>query len=480
LPLDLTSSEPSGSAARFLRIANAITLAIARGRLTAGERLPSSRDLAQQLGVHRNTVLAAYRELLAEDWIRCERGRGTFVSRSLPHSPRAQSRRGRPREAPAFDLRGAAPPAVPAALEPGMQYLYGGLPDLGLLPGAALSRAYRRALQRPGDVLAYGDPRGHVSLRTALATMLRTARGLELDENGIVVTRGSQMALALSARALFRPGDIVAVESLGYPPAWQALKSAGARLVPVAVDRDGIDVGALGKVCERKAVRGVYVTPHHQYPTTVTLSAARRMALLELAKTRRLSILEDDYDHEFHYEGQPVLPLAARDDHGLVVYVGTLSKVLAPGLRIGYVVAAPELLERIVAQRYYLDRQGDLASERAVAELIEDGEMSRHLRRARRVYLERRDSCVSELRQRFAQRLSFRVPKGGMSLWLQVHGTSVERWLERCTKRGVAFQVGGQFTWQQRSVPYVRLGYGALPPDAMSRALEVLWQEFRA
>jgi GntR family transcriptional regulator/MocR family aminotransferase len=212
----------------------------------------------------------------------------------------------------------------------------------------------------------------------------------------------------------------------------------------------------------------------------VTLSAGRRLALLELARAQRMVVLEDDYDHEFHYEGQPVLPLAARDDHGVVVYVGTMSKVLAPGLRTGYVVGAPELVERIVALRYYLDRQGDLASERAVAEIIEDGELGRHLRRTRRVYLERRNHCVSELRDRFGDHLEFQVPKGGMSLWLGVHGTPVEPWFERCQRAGVGFQPGGWFTWQQRSVPRIRLGYAAVDQATMSRALDVMWQQFRA
>jgi GntR family transcriptional regulator/MocR family aminotransferase len=298
-------------------------------------------------------------------------------------------------------------------------------------------------------------------------------------DDAIVITRGSQMGLALSARALFRPGDLVAVEALGYPPAWEALRSAGARLVPVPVDDGGVDVDALERLCEKKPLRGVYLTPHHQYPTMVTLSAGRRLGLLELARAKRLVVLEDDYDHEFHYEGQPVLPLAARDEHGVVVYIGTLSKVLAPGLRLGYVVGAPALVERIVALRYYLDRQGDLASERAVAELIEDGELARHLRRTRRVYLERRNHCVSELRRRFGDHLQFQVPKGGMSLWLAVRGRSVEAWFERCLRAGVGFQPGGSFTWRQKPIPRLRLGYAAVDCDAMSRALDVMWREFR-
>lgn len=481
LPLPIELGMKDASTPAFLQIASSISSAIAQGRLGKNQRLPSSRELAQQLGVHRNTVLAAYRELFAEDWIRSERGRGTFVSDALPAESRTQRPRQTKRRTMGYDLRARAPTALPRQLlKPDLIPLYGGLPDLRLIPNAALSRAYRRALRRPLDVLNYGDPRGHASLRTALRGLLREQRGLDVEDDGIVITRGSQMGLALSARALFKPGDLVAVEALGYQPAWEALRSAGARLVPVPVDDGGLDVDALGKLCERKPVRGVYLTPHHQYPTMVTLSAGRRLALLELARARRLVVLEDDYDHEFHYEGQPVLPLAARDDHGVVVYIGTLSKVLAPGLRTGYVAAAPELVERIVRLRYFLDRQGDLASERAVAELIDDGELGRHLRRTRRVYLERRNHCVSELRHKFGEQLEFQVPRGGMSLWLTVRGIAVEPWFERCQRAGVGFQPGGWFSWHKKSLPRIRLGYAAVETGTMSRALDLMWREFRS
>jgi len=180
----------------------------------------------------------------------------------------------------------------------------------------------------------------------------------------ILVTRGSQQALDLVARALFSDGGVIAVESMGYAPAWAAFRAAGATLVPIAVDSHGIDVAALEALCERHAVRAVYVTPHHQYPTTVTLSAPRRLALLALAKKHKLAIIEDDYDHEFHYEGRPVLPLASADSDGLVVYIATLSKLLAPGLRTGFVVGPSALVQHLAARRMYVDRQGISRSKR--------------------------------------------------------------------------------------------------------------------
>ena len=214
-----------------------------------------------------------------------------------------------------------------------------------------------------------------------------------------------------------RPGDVVAVEALGYRPAWSALAATGARLVPVPVDEHGLDVDALEALAARERLRAVYVTPHHQYPTTVMLDAGRRLRLLELARTHRIAVIEDDYDFEFHYEGRPVLPLAAADRHAVVVYIGTLSKILAPPLRLGFIVAPPLLIERLAELRLSIDRQGDQVVECAVAELIEDGELQRHVRRMRRIYQARRDALVAAVRKRLGGALGFEVPAGGMALW---------------------------------------------------------------
>jgi GntR family transcriptional regulator/MocR family aminotransferase len=242
--------------------------------------------------------------------------------------------------------------------------------------------------------------------------MLAATRGLATAWDDVVVTSGSQMALDLVGRAVLRQGDVVAVEQIGYRPAWLAFQQHGAKLVPIPVDAGGLNVDALAALVRTTPIRAVYVTPHHQYPTTVTLSAGRRIALLELAKRFRFAVIEDDYDHEFHYEGRPVLPLASADVHGVVVYLGTLSKVLAPGLRIGFIVAPEPLATRLAAVRRVVDRQGDHLLENAVAELLEEGEIQRHIRRAKRIYAERRERLAALLQSRLGSALSFRLPSG--------------------------------------------------------------------
>jgi len=274
---------------------------------------------------------------------------------------------------------------------------------------------------------------------------------------------------------LIQPGDVVAVESPGYPLAHRAFARAGARVVPVPVDADGLDVGAVASLARTQRLRMVYVTPHHQYPTTVTLAPSRRLALLDLAARHRIAVVEDDYDHEFHYDGRPLLPLASADPAGVVVYVGSLAKVLAPGLRLGFVVAPQALLERLAAERALIDRQGDLVLERAVAELIEEGELQRHVRRVRRVYEGRRDTLCGALERRLSGAVSFRRPRGGMALWVTAApGIDVDAWQARALRAGLTFQVGGAFTHDGRPAPHLRLGFAIADEGELTRAVEIL------
>jgi GntR family transcriptional regulator/MocR family aminotransferase len=457
----------------FARIARALSDEIRRGRLKPGDALPGSRALAETLGVHRNTVLHAYGELEAEGWIASERARGTFVSPSLPPSHEAE-RRAAASERVGFALAPSQIPFVPH-LPParGVLVLAGGIPDLRLVPVDALARAYRRALRGRGGrrLLDYGDPQGSPRLRAALASLLAATRGLTHGADSLLVTRGSQMGLHLIARALITPGDTVAIEALGYRPAWEAFRAAGARLHPLPVDGEGLDVAALARLAAKKSIRAVYLTPHHHYPTTATLSAGRRLELLALARRCRIAVVEDDYDHEFHYDGRPILPLASADVSGNTVYIGTLSKLLAPGLRIGWVAAPRPLIEQLTAQRLVIDRQGDQAVEHAVAALIEDGELARHAWRARRIYAARRDVLCEELARTFGARLEFAAPSGGLAVWARAHRIDVERWAQRALDGGALFHTARRFAFDGRARPFVRLGFAACDERELREAV---------
>lgn len=305
--------------------------------------------------------------------------------------------------------------------------------------------------------------------------MLSGTRGLAATADTVVVTRGSQMAIDLVARSVLAPGDVVAVEGLGYRPAWDAFVAAGARIVAIPVDEGGLRVAELTALAARERVRAVYVTPHHQFPTTVTLAPGRRIELLALAARERIAVIEDDYDHEFHYEGRPILPLASADTAGVVVYVGTLSKVMAPVLRAGYLVAPEPLVARVADARRVADRQGDHVVEAALAELVSDGEIARHVRRAKRVYHARRDHAVEVLRRSVGGALSFDVPSGGTSIWARVApDVSPERWAERAARGGVVVHTARRFAHDGRPRPFLRVGFAQLTEAEIARAVATL------
>lgn len=453
----------------FQRLARGVAEDIRRGRYRPGDRLPGSRRMAEALGIHRNTVLAALDELCAEGWLVAEPARGVFVAPDLPLAdPVAPT--GLPDQV-GFDLPEDPGWALPPTRSRGVIQMSGGLPDIRLVPTEELARATRRALRARGRLLLdYGDPQGLPALRAALASFLSERRGLALEPEDVAVTRGSQMALYLAACALLRPGDRVAVETLGYPPAWRALRAAGATLLPIPVDEDGMQVDALLRL--DPPPRAVYLTPHHQFPTGAVLSAPRRLRLLDWAARQRVAILEDDFDHEIHYRGPPVLPLAHADRAGVVLYVGTLSKTFAPGVRTGMLVGPRPFLRRATALRALIDRQGDHATEAALAELLTDGTLPRHLRKVVRVYARRRETLLAELERQLPGVLAPAAQSGGLALWARLNSpVDPGEWARAAERRGVRFSVGAEYALDGAPLPFVRLGFACLNEEEIADAV---------
>lgn len=458
----------------FLQLSREIITAIETGRLKPGQRLPGTRALAKTLNLHRNTVDAAYHEATMQGWLTAQPARGTFVAHDLPLDPVPARRRSKP--LPATGARKASE----AENGPPLLEFSDGAPDARLLPATELARALRNALHRP-DLLngaGYGDPRGVRALREALCLHLSAERGLEVDLDDLIVTRGSQMALFLAAAALIGPGEAIAVEEPGYPLAVSAFRAAGARVIPVPVDADGISVDDLARIIsETPDIRAVYVTPHHQYPTTVTLGAVRRIGLSELARQHEFTIIEDDYDHEYRFDGRPVLPLAARMGHekGLI-YVGSLSKVLAPGLRLGDATGPTELIRRMADLRQAIDRQGDVVLEQAVASLLHEGDLGRHTRKTRRIYQVRRDRMAELLAEKFPNELSFTLPAGGLALWARIgQGLDAERWSRAARRMGLSVTPGISHCIEVTHAPQAfRIGFANLDEREATNAVVLL------
>lgn len=455
--LDTESSEPV-----YLQIAHALMHEIHRGRLKPGDSLPGYRALAVQLTVSRNTVMAAYHELQAEGWIESRPGGGgSWVAPTPPARLPGAS----PTATPiGFDL-GTPGAAEPAEAPASLLKVASGVPDPRLLPGAALARAYRRALTlNQQHALSLEDPQGHPKLREALATMLASTRGIPADPDRLLITRGSQMAGFLVAEALMRPGDVVGVEALGDRRTWEVIAKTGARCRSVPLDAEGLRVEAVEAMLREGPLRAVVVTPQRQYPTLAVLGSERRQRLLDLAAEHRFAILEQDQDSEFQFEGRPSAPLAAKDAAGVVIHVGTLSKIFSPGLRLGFVHAPLPLIARMRDLRLAFDRQGDMVLERALAELMEDGEISRHLNRMHQVYRRRRDVLCSALHRELGGRIAIAKPDGGLALWVEVESAiDVDAWAARALAKGVAFQPGRQFAFDGTPVPGLRIGFANYP-----------------
>ncbi|HUA53949.1 MAG TPA: PLP-dependent aminotransferase family protein [Candidatus Sulfotelmatobacter sp.] len=401
----------------FRQVYGQIRAAILASRLRPGTKLPSTRALATELGVARASVVQAYEQLLAEGYATGRVGAGTFVSSDLPAPPdRApHAKRAAAPSRPAF-VPARSFPHYAAAMVDGDDRPF----NTGrLLADGRTIEIWRRLTQRAfrtfgPNHLGYSDARGLAELRQAIADYLPAARAVRCDPEQILVTAGTQHAIDLAIRVLLAPGDPVWVEDPGYPLTHGALRAAGLALHPIPVDAQGIDVAAGIRAAPR--ARAVFVTPSHQFPLGVVLSMTRRLELLAWARDTGAWIIEDDYQSEFRYGGRPLAALQGLDDAERVIYVGTLNKVLFPGLRLGYMVVPHALLNDFVAARYLADRQPATPSQILVTALMTEGYFAAHIRRMRLLYRDQRDTLVAALERHGGDALTVAAPDQGMHL----------------------------------------------------------------
>ena len=394
-----------------------VRAAVLQGTMAAGTRVPSSRVLAANLGVSRTTVLSAYEQLVAEGYLEGQSGAGTRVARHLPPVPRLQAREARGDRR--LGVRGTALVQNRFGTElrfPGRGWRAPfrlAVPALDEVPLVLWTRlAARHARAMTGEDLDYQDSGGLPRLRRAIAAHLALSRGLSCDPRQVLITAGAQAALDLTVRLLLDPGDRAIVEDPGHLGIRGALLGAGAEIQPLPVDDEGI-------VFDPRAAAGARLaclTPSNQFPLAVTLSLGRRLALLQWAEASGAWIVEDDYDSEFRFSGRPLEALAALDRAERVLYVGTFSKVLFPGLRLGYLVVPPDLVDAFAAAKRFVDVHPPLLLQSVLAEFIEAGHFARHLRRLRQLYAERAGCLVRALDRRLGGFLAVRPPEAGLHL----------------------------------------------------------------
>jgi GntR family transcriptional regulator/MocR family aminotransferase len=402
------------------QIYDAYRSAIVKGSLRPKQRIPSTRVLASELGVSRFPVLNAYAQLLAEGYIESRVGAGTVVSISIPDQLTSSQPTGvrwlptrsgpRPVARRASTLAGTRAPWLGGSGAFGVGQV--AAEQFPLLLWSNL--VARRCRNMDVKSFHYGDPKGSKALREAIASYLRTARSLHCDAEQIIVVSGSQQALELSARVLLDPGSRVWIEEPGYRLAADVLALAGCHLVPVPVDREGLDVGAGIARC-RKA-RAAFVTPSHQFPLGVTMSASRRLRLLDWAQSSGAWIIEDDYDSEYRFQSMPVAALQGLDSNARVIYIGTFSKVLFPSLRLGYMVIPSDLIDRFLAIRRTMDLGPPGFHQEVLADFIAEGHFARHIRRMRVLYGDRRSALVDSISEELGPMVEVVGDEAGMHL----------------------------------------------------------------
>jgi GntR family transcriptional regulator / MocR family aminotransferase len=469
IPLDRADTEPL-----YLQLVKAIEEGIRKGRFKPGEPLPGTRALADRLGVNRNTTQAAYQELQAEGWVEVMPDNGTFIARKLPLFQELQ-------QSIAMGDSGSWTSPTPLDepfYQPGIRdresfHLYPDLPDLRLAPTSLIHRAYGRVLKnRSEDLLQPGwDPRGLLDLRVSLCKMLRDLRGLSVGPGNLVLTRGLMSTLNLVSRVLFAPGEAVAMETPGHFRIAEAFRAAGAKLFPISVDSQGLDVDALEALLAKEPLRLVYLTSSPQYPTHTILDAARGKRLLELSRQHGFRILEGDPALGFQRERNPSLPLASEDPEGRVIYFSALEQILAPGLQVGFLAGPAHLAKTLAQQRQLVDWPGNQVQEATIEELFRDGEISRHLRRIRKVTEERRETMVDRLLLHLGHAIDVKDPREGLSLWVRLtQGVDVDAWTQRCAAKGVVFYPGCLYDFERKNIPYVCLGFASLDLDEQNEA----------
>ena len=478
LPIDPDQPGPI-----YLQLANAVITAIREGRLRAGDALPGTRELAEQLSVNRNTVLQALRELEAQGWVLIKERSGVFVADVLPtFTPRTGPAPPRsPAAYPAFRLpRPLAPLSSASTVK--MDWSEG-VADVRLAPTEAMARAYQRAIRLKGpELLSSGEFQGQRRLREALAQHLGQHRALALQADHLLITRGTPMALNLVAQAIVgSEGGAVGVEDPGLPHIWETLRHASrATLHPIPVDGEGLNTEALARLLETTPLRLLVVSPQAQGPTGVVLSPRRREHLWALAHRHRFAILELDieYDH-LPGPGMPFQPLAAEDREGLVIYVGSLSRLLAPGLRMGFLAAPGAFSSQLAKARQRLDWQGDRVVEWAVSELILDGDLGRHLRKVKKATQARRAALQAGLTARFDGRLAWTAQGGAMGLWVKGQGeladpARMDAWIQACALLGLRFRPGTFFDFHGAPRSATRLGFTAHEPAELEQGLDLM------
>lgn len=461
--------ERDSKKAIYLQITDYIIDLIKNGTLKSGDILPSSRLLALDLGINRNTVIKALDILISEGWLYSEERKALFVSANLPAKERSRNKK---------DIQKSI---LQNQEKESVIIFDSGLPDTQIAPMRELASAYRQIFNRKARInpMLNRSEFGALRFRESVSRMLNQTRGMHTDYSEICITRGSQMALFLIAHALLNKGDLILVENPGYGPAWETFRHAGAELIPISVDEKGIDVEEIERIASTQQIKAIYITPHHQYPTTVIMSLDKRLRLIELSNLYRFTIIEDDYDCDFHFGLRPIAPLSSLDGANDTIYIGTFSKMISESLRVGYLVANTDIIQKVGNLRRIIDLQGDNIMEQAILELIESGVIKKHIRKASKYYLHKRNYFISLINKYLSDKVTYKEPEGGLAFWLKLRNKQDIHKLNQALKlRGVSIIPWTNYSFDNE-IDGIRLGYASLSESQLEKGIEILSKVIR-
>ncbi|MGJ1228269.1 PLP-dependent aminotransferase family protein [Sphingobacterium siyangense] len=467
--------------AAFRQLASQFIQLIQEGKLLPGTKLPSTRVLANDLELHRKTVMAAYEALVTEDWVENRPRKGFLISPKLPvvkprsyHSARKAAYESDPGFLFDSSLNIPYRPLLSSSKE---IVIDDGLPDISLLPTNVILKEFRNTTTYSTlkKISNNWEFEGNLEFRNSLCNFLNQTRGLDIRLENILSTRGAQMAIYLAASLIIKPGDKVIVCEPSYLFANMVFERLGAELIHVPIDSFGMNTDVVEDVLKNNQVKLIYVIPHHHHPTTVTMSVERRNHLLQIIKKHQIAVIEDDYDYDFQYQYDPYLPLASGDHEGNIVYIGSLTKVLGAPYRLGYIVAAEKFITAVAANKILIDLKGDILTEHLVSGLIEQGELTRLIQKANKLYRQRCDLLSGLLNTELRDIVNVNKPNGGMALWVKFNSDfPLSKIINFTAGKGVKFN-GSIYNLDDKGhYNALRFGFASLLEEEIIKTVDVI------
>ena len=477
----LINFDKSLSQPLYMQVSQQIVNAIQRGYVTKGTMLPGTRVFGKLLKVHRNTTVAIYEELAAQGWVEIIPNKGTFVLEPALKTAKLKAPSQKINQAytspktTGFPFQESFHLASTSQLTNAKYTLNEGKPDLRLHPVNQFTRWYSAAMKRKTLIKKWNSPSefSYSLFQTQLCNYLNATRGFHISPNNLISTRSTEMSLYIVSQLLIKQNDVVLVGHLSNYAANMIFQQAGATIKTIPVDADGLNIEYIKKHFIKRSIRCVYICAHRDYPTAVTLSAERRLALLQLASDYGFAIIEDDYDYDFQFEGSAMLPMASADANGMVIYLGKLGQSLFPSFQTGFVVAPENLISEANNYLQLLDKQGDLIQEQMLSELINEGEIYRLLKKNIVVYKQRRDYLCKLLTDDFSEIAQWNIPDGGLAIWLQFQSKiSLVQLAEEAEKKDLFLPK--TILYQDKNTCAIRFGFGHLDTEEMTSVIKKL------